>query len=201
LDFWRGAEAMHLGKHAVSVPSIADHLCYLAIHNAVHGFDRLISLVDIAYLLARVQSHEGWEVVIRHARRYGCSVNLFLNLALATGLFALPIPPEIIGELSPSTSRARILAGIFNRDTIFSGNLSHTWRHLARLVGVDRLQDALRLVLWRLFPPTAWLAHGRKAGGMRDLHPKRGAYLLLLASRAKNVAARVLRIGRKAPLH
>jgi hypothetical protein len=197
-SFWRGAEETRLDGQRALVPSSGDHLCYIAAHNCGHDFDRLIGLVDLAYLLPRVESEGNWGALVRCARRYGCRVSVFLNLGLLAGLFGLTIPVELIRELAPSTPRARVLAGMARRETVLSANMSSRQRRLMKLACADGLGDTLRYLIWMLFPPRGWLAFGAAAGGSPAGGKGAKGYLLLLVRRAKNAVVRLLgRTARK----
>jgi hypothetical protein len=192
-SFWRGAQTMPLGGQRVCVPSPADHLCYIAIHNDVHYFTRLIGLLDIAYLLPPAERQEEWDAIVRCAKRQRCRVSLFLSLGLLAGLLGLTFPYEVIRDLSPSTPRVQVLARIFRREVVLSGNLPPDLKHFTRLAATDSLGDALRFAIWMMFPPWIWLVCGPQTDGPPAVGQETRGYIGLLARRAQRVIARLLR--------
>ena len=192
-QFWTGAqEARTHGLHALT-PAGADHLCYVAMHNCVHCFDRLMGLMDAAYLLSRLSASGAWHDLVHRAEGYGCRVDLFLNVALAQALFGAPVPPGALKALAPGAWRARRLAGLFTREALFDEAFSSARRYITRLLAADRPADALRLVAWSLFPPAAWLAQRHDLREMKRVKNRRLAHLLRLMQQAGNVVWKAVR--------
>ena len=192
-EFWSGAQEAHLGESLALVPEDADHLCYVAMHNCVHCFDRLMGLMDVAYLLPRSSQHGAWEGLVRRARRYGCRLDLFLNIALAHGLFGTPVPPEALRELAPAEWHARLQARLFTPEAIFDEKFSTLRRYLTRMLSVDRFGDALRFIVWGLFPSRAWRAHQAELRRIHGATDKKLTHLLLLAQHAGKAVTGPLR--------
>ena len=194
-EFWAGANEVRLGEAPAFAPNDADHLCYIAMHNCVHGFDRLMGLMDVAYLYCRLRRSSSWDPLVRCATTYRCRVDLFLNLALAQGLFGVPCAPAALQELAPAEWRARLLARLFTPEAIFDEKFSPVRRCLIRALSADHLGDALRLLVWSVFPSETWLAHKAELGKIPGARNRWLGHLVSLAGHARD-AVRSMRRGR-----
>ena len=72
-----------------------DLLLTLCVHGAVHFWERLAWVCDVAKLVAAHRSLE-WERVLNQATALGCRRMLFLGLLLAGELLRAPVPKEIL---------------------------------------------------------------------------------------------------------
>jgi hypothetical protein len=194
-EFWAGADAVRLRDVPALAPNDADHLCYVAMHNYVHGFDRLMGMMDVAYLYSRLSRSSSWETLVRRAATYRCRVDLFLNLALAQGLFGVPCAPGVLRELAPAGWRAYLQARLFSPKAIFDEKFSPVRRCLIRALSADCLGDALRLFAWSVFPSETWLAHKAELGKIGGVRNQWLGHLLSLAGHARD-AVRSMRRGR-----
>jgi hypothetical protein len=211
MDFWKRAQKVRVGQHTAFAPAPADHLCYLAIHNCAHCFDRLMGLVDIAYFMARFASDASWQDLTRRATRYSCRMDLLLNVGLAHALFKFPIAPDALRELAEVEGRAThsgalaplrawLLARLFTPEAIFDEGFSSARRYMTRMLSMDGFGDALRLLVRGFFPSQAWLAHRPGLRGIEGPGRKRLAHFIQLGGNAwKAVRRLVERPGKEPP--
>lgn len=180
-EFWQHAKQIQIGSHPALVPADEDHLCYLAMHNSIHCFDRLIGLVDVAYMWSKICEAESANLcasVAQRAKQYGARMDLFLNLALASALLGLRVPVALLEELSPPLWHVRLLAGLFTPEAIFDESFSSVRRYLTRALSLDRPLDGLRLLIKSIFPSRAWLTF-REAKGYCKMSGRLSHFLLL----------------------
>jgi len=87
------------------LPALAheDAVVYLGLHAAVHAFDRLAWLVDIAGYWRR--QPVDWRVAVERAREWGAELPAGLAWAEAVRLLDAPIPPEALRGLRVSWAR------------------------------------------------------------------------------------------------
>ncbi len=162
-SLWSAARPMAGDFGGALKPNDADHLSYLALHNSIHCFDRIIGLVDVGRLLLTMLNPMD---IMTRATLCGCRHEVFLNLALAQAMLGVPLESQTICALTPPPWRGKVLAGIVSREVLFEGGFSTRRRALTQLLCGERLGDALRLLFWVLFPPKGWLEVRRALAGV-----------------------------------
>ena len=115
---WRERDMVRIG--AVEVPTLARHrlLPYLCVHGAIHCWERLIWLND----LAAIVSQRGAMVALEEAREAGLEALALHAMALASDWLGSPMPDEL-RMLSRRSWRARYLDFLARR--FFSGARWH----------------------------------------------------------------------------
>ena len=115
---WREREMVRVG--AAEVPTLARHrlLPYLCVHGAVHCWERLIWLND----LAAIVSQRGAVVALEEARKVGLEALVLHGTALASDWLGSPMPDEL-RVLSRRNRRVRYLDFLLRR--FFSGARWH----------------------------------------------------------------------------
>lgn len=152
-----------------------DALLQLALHLAVNhqfAYPWVRGLVDMA-LLARTQT-VNWSLVADRARAWRVATPVWLVLSLADAIAGLNETRSVLPDLAPSALRRRILRlfvsprSLLQRRNITTGPL----RFLLLLAMVDRLPDALNLLVRSIWPDDTWLSarYGRAGKRVRARH-------------------------------
>jgi hypothetical protein len=105
---WERSTPIHWRGRRVRALCDADHLAYLALHAALHGFLLpLTSLVDMATLLRRQPSLA--EGAAQRARTWRAATAVHRSLVLAKDLVGAPVDPLVEASLRPGRMRRAYL--------------------------------------------------------------------------------------------
>lgn len=147
-----------------------DMVIHLAVHAAVNhqlGMMALRSCVDIALYSQAVSVN--WPLVLRRARAMRVHTAVWLVLAYADRLFALPGLAPALQAARPGRLRLALLQRMLPLDALLHGrNLqASAARYAFLLLLVDRTRDRARLIARTLVPEREWLAarYGREHAG------------------------------------
>jgi hypothetical protein len=154
---WERAERVALGGANVASFSAEDLLLILSVHGAVHLWERIGWICDIAELVRGAESVD-WERLVERARALSCKRMLLLGLLLANDLLDA-VPPEKVlrearAEAEVNALAADVQARLFSEDPgareLFEG--SARWQFHFRMI--ERLRDKLRYCVHRATTPT-----------------------------------------------
>jgi hypothetical protein len=110
----RSAGARWLGR-PVQAPDPADHLAFVALHAALHGYLLpLTCLVDVAVLLRRNPDLAG--PAAERARAWRAATAVHRSFALAHALCGAPLDPRVEAALRPGGLRRAWLRACLHRD-------------------------------------------------------------------------------------
>jgi hypothetical protein len=152
-EVWERAITIPLGDVAIGTLGHEDHLLYLAVHSARHGWAALSQVCDIAHFVGRVALD--WAIVRERAVRSGCRTMLNLSLLLAAELLAAQVPAEVV-QGARADRRARALGAVIARDLMADDGASEApLREVRRAVSaIERPRDRLRYLAIRALQPT-----------------------------------------------
>lgn len=97
-DVWERTQQVQLANQAVLCLSPEDLFLTLTAHGAIHRWERLSWITDIAELMRLYREIE-WDTVLERARGIGSERMTLLGLALAHYLSGAPAPPMITERL------------------------------------------------------------------------------------------------------
>lgn len=160
--YWGHLEKVSLEGRTVLTFSPEDLLVILSMHGAIHCWERLSWICDLAEL---IRSYEGWDWkrLINEAERKGWRRVLFLALFLAHDLLQAVIPGQIWQKIQADSSLP-LLADqarkrLFQENHAAFGTLDNIIFHLKLTEHLrDRISYCLRLALhptivdWQAFP-------------------------------------------------
>lgn len=93
-DLWRRAMRIEIENGAVSTLDFEDHLLYLCVHGARHGWEALGGVCDVARLI-RVAPID-WDRVCARSERVGARRMLLLGVLLAHDLIDAEVPERLL---------------------------------------------------------------------------------------------------------
>ncbi len=161
-SFWEHLEKVSLESRTFLTFSPGDLLVILSMHGAIHCWERLSWICDLAEL---IKSYEGWnwKDLINQAEKKGWRRVLFLALFLAHDLLQAMIPEEIWqkvqADLALPVLADRVRKRLLQEDYGPKGPLENIFFHLKLAERFqDRIGYCLRLALhptvvdWQAFP-------------------------------------------------
>jgi hypothetical protein len=158
--FWEKLEEISFEGRRVLTFSPEDWLLYLSLHQATHGWARLLWLVDLHTLITNHPDID-WTDLIGKSIQFRCRRVLLISLALTRSLFQTPLPEQVQEAIEGDGTiqdLARIAAG-----NLFQGEstaLSRDQEALFLLKVMDNRRDQIRFGLRQALNPTVvdWLA-------------------------------------------
>jgi hypothetical protein len=152
--FWRRLEKASLAGRTVSTFSSDDLLIILSMHGAIHCWQRLNWICDLAEL---IRGHEGWDWkgVIDEAERRGWRRILFLGLFLVHDLLEAVVPEQIWQKVRADSSISALAGQVCKN--LFHENMGSRgpWENnLFYLKLTERFQDRISYCLRLSFHPT-----------------------------------------------
>lgn len=114
-------EEINLNGYKVDTFSFTTHLLILCIHASKHDWSRLSWICDISELL-KSQKNINWQEIIEKSDEMRINRILFISLLLASDLFDLELPNEILYKMKSDSHVLKISNQI--KERIFSNNNS-----------------------------------------------------------------------------
>jgi len=131
-----------------------DYLLILSLHGAMHCWEQLNWVCDVAELI-RVHQQMDWDKLMKKAISLNCERILLLGLFLAQNLLETDLPPEILkraqGDLAVKSLAHSIRQRLFTKAEAPLGIFE---RSLFHLKVSDRLRDRVGYCLRLAFTPT-----------------------------------------------
>jgi hypothetical protein len=154
---WERTEQISLGGHAVETFSSEDLLLILCVHGAMHCWERLGWICDVARLL-QASSDMDWEGLIERASAFNTKRMLLLGLFLANQLLDADLEETVLREVRADKS-VEALAGevrkrLFLEDPDSQRILEGSTFNAFHLQAIERVQDKLRYCVQRAVTPT-----------------------------------------------
>jgi hypothetical protein len=159
-ELWARAITIPFGGVTVRTLSHEDHLLYLMVHNARHGWASLSQVCDVAGFISRVALN--WDTVRERAARTRCRTMLHIGLLVAAGLLGVKLPAAVLDDIR-ADRRSCLVSSQIKRNLITSDGASGApLREIGRaLAAIERRRDKLSYVAIRALQPTlldwAWL--------------------------------------------
>jgi hypothetical protein len=100
-----------LDGHEVPALSIEDELVYICVHGAIHLWERLGWIADVAALVTR-QKDLDWQAAIETARQVGAERMLAIGLCLASDLLRASLPAPVLAKLGVDAGAAKLAASV-----------------------------------------------------------------------------------------
>ncbi len=158
--FWKRLEKQSFEGQAILTFSPEDWILYLSLHQATHGWSRLLWLTDLDAL---IHSHPrmDWDTLVGRAEQLRCRRVLFISLALIHSFLQTPLP-EQVQETLKADERVQCLARIAGENLFREGQtaLGRYREALFFLRVTDRWRDRIRFCILQAMMPTVvdWLA-------------------------------------------
>jgi len=141
---WSRLGATALGTSQVLCLNTKDLLVVLCAHAGKHLWTRLIWIADVTGLILRNPDID-WEAICSHSQEIGAERILFISLAIAGRIFALPLPEEverlIIRDREAGRVAQGVIAQLWNRETKPISTVRH---HLTLLSARENWADRYR---------------------------------------------------------
>jgi hypothetical protein len=191
---WHRAITIQLGGTQFRTLSHEDHLLYLAVHHARHGWDSLSQLCDIAFFVNRVRID--WDALTARAAATCSTRMLAVALLMAHDQLNAIIPATALAMLRCEVRAGAIAAALGAEITHDRASRGGARRRLVGILNlIERPVDRLHYVMVSGFAPT--LMDRRLVRLRRDLYP---LYFLLRPMRIGAAAIRTLQrsIGTRA---
>jgi hypothetical protein len=152
-EIWRRAITVDLDSRPLRTLAHEDHLLYLAVHSARHGWSSLGHIRDIAYFTVKVSLD--WNSVSARAKQTRCTTMLNTGLLLAAALPETTLPQRIVSQAQADLQAVRLAARIRaeHHGTDFDVH-SALIESKNAILGIDGLRDRLKYLLVRAFEPT-----------------------------------------------
>jgi hypothetical protein len=107
---WERLQPVTLASESVSSLAPEDMLLLLCAHGAMHSWEQLLWIADIAELV-RTQPALEWGQVLEQSHRAGRGRMLMLGLYLADTLLDAPLPHSVRAELRADARAGSLLHG------------------------------------------------------------------------------------------
>ena len=180
---WQRAITIQLDRATVRTLSHEDHLVFLAVHHARHGWESLSQLCDIAFFVNRRAID--WDALIACAAETRSKRMLAVALLMAHDQLNAIIPHTILASLRCG-ARAGAIAAVLGAEIAHDPPSRSGARRLIRILNlIERPIDSLRYLIVSGFAPT--LMDRRYMRIRRGLYP---AYFLLRPMRIGAAALR-----------
>jgi hypothetical protein len=150
-------EQVSFGGRTVQTFSPEDLLLILCVHGAVHCWERLGWICDVAQLV-RASGEIDWERLVERASVLNIKRMLLLGLYLANQLLELDLEEKVLREVRTDASvealssevRGRLFLEIPDAQRILEGSTFKGFH----LQAIERIQDKLRYCVHRVVTPT-----------------------------------------------
>jgi hypothetical protein len=149
---WEHAITIECEGITLSTPSNEDHLLYIAVHNARHGWESLSQVCDAAFFINRVPLD--WETLLERAMVTRCTRMLSVALLLAHQVLTARVPPAVVAFAARDVAASKVAAQIGRE---LGGNVPSPgrFRNLGRLLRLmDRPVERFRYLTIGGFTPT-----------------------------------------------
>jgi hypothetical protein len=141
-NLWSRLDVVNLGGVRVNSFSPENLLLILCVHGAVHAWQRMIWICDVAQLL-RAKPMD-WEFVEHEARRLGVQRILLLGLWLVHRLLDADVPADLLRQASDNTE-VRHLAGMVIQRALGKPQPSEgVFQKIFRWQTLERSEDKMR---------------------------------------------------------
>ncbi len=141
-------DQINAGNSAIKCLNPADQFLYLSLHALKHNLERLIWMVDIAYLVADWSASD-WLGLMSRAEKLGQQATLYYTLFVLAQIFALRLPADIAAGVD-STYSNFFVKRILNRRV--KGRPIPTWSQLMLMSAGTGLRARIAFVSESLFP-------------------------------------------------
>jgi hypothetical protein len=131
-----------------------DLLVYLAAHLAIHhALAGALWRLDLALVLERHAATLDWDAVGARAVRWGVAAAAYFALRAVGDELGVAAPAATLDRLRPGALRVALVDHLQRLGSERLGRLEH----LVDLLVIDRLSDAVRVLVAGLVPPPSWL--------------------------------------------
>ena len=158
--FWERAIETPLEDRSILTLSMEDQILYLSLHQATHGWNRLLWLCDLDALI-RKSPFLDWDGVVGRAEEMGCWRVLGISLLSTQHFLRTPLP-EAVRKKIKKDGKVQGLARIAAERLFPEGPRGPRIDAILRfqLAAMDRRRDRVRFCLKQAFQPTVvdWLA-------------------------------------------
>ena len=142
---WRRAARVSLGQRQVPALTPEALLLVLSVHGAKHHWESLVWIADIAQLLRKCTDLD-WDSVLKTARSLGIERLLFLALALAGQVLAVPPPCAVARLVAADPTLPWLCRGVEQHLASEVRGVPYLADHWFSLRGRERWSDRLRYV-------------------------------------------------------
>lgn len=167
---WQRSISIAFGKTTVYDFAPADLLLYLCLHAALHRFQGLREILDIAKTLEVEGEKINWTDFINTTREFRVVHRVYLSLHYAVSLFGASVPKHVMEELRPSKvilsnitqecSKGELPQGISEFTRVLLKNDIFTIRDIVRLLFPSKKR---MLLIYKLGPTAVfWLYYPRR---------------------------------------
>ncbi len=168
--FWERAISINVEGAPAKALSLEDQLIHLCAHAHYHGYTRLNSLSDIAFIVRDHAARLNWEQLVKTVRTEEVQVAAYYTLHFLDQLLGIQAPADVLSSLQPDPFRRWWHERYMPQKKVLS--LQPMWRPdfsfyfqplfkrlLPDLLVMGRRREKIHYLLRLLLPPPAWLRY------------------------------------------
>jgi Uncharacterised nucleotidyltransferase len=168
--FWERAMPMNVEGVPAKALSLEDQLIHLCAHAHYHGYTRLNSFSDIAFIVRDHAAQLNWEQLVKTVRTEEVQVAVYYTCYFLDRLLGIQAPADALSALRPDPFRRWWHERYMPQRKVLS--LQPMWRPdfsfyflplfkrlLPDLLVMGRRREKLHYLLRLLLPPSAWLRY------------------------------------------
>jgi hypothetical protein len=181
-DLWRFSREYDGGPAPIRAFVAELQILTLGLHYFLHGFSRLIWLVDIAQVIHQLGEEIDWDLVCAKARQYKIKTLTWLTLKMAGQILDAPVPEKVTETLCPGAAKRKIIENLVGEREMVSTprGRDEAKRYLTELALMDGIGPEARFSSNIFFPSRAWIVNHYNLADDKGVWHRRIAHPFIL---------------------